>query len=113
MKLSYEDHDRVTVIRVSGELTSDQTELFRRTCSDRFESGVKDIVLDVEHMSLIDSAGLELLLWLQEEVARPPRQGHLRLVKPDEVVSRILDITRLNRRFSIHESIESAARSLR
>lgn len=111
MKLSYEDHNTVTVLTISGEFTADQADTFRRSCLDRFDADIRDVVLDLEHMTLIDSAGLELLLWLAEEVAE--RSGQLRLVNPDETVQLILQITRLERRFDLHESIESAAKSLR
>jgi anti-sigma B factor antagonist len=111
MKLSYEDHGTVAVLTVSGEFTADQADSFRRSCLDRFEAGIKDLVIDLEHMTLIDSAGLELLLWLAEEAAE--HNGQLRLVKPDETVQSIFEITRLDRRFDVHETIESAAKSLR
>ena len=65
MKVSYEDHDAVTVMTMSGALTADQTDNFRRMVQDRFDSLVRDIVLDMSHLTLIDSAGLELLLWLK------------------------------------------------
>ncbi|HRP62443.1 MAG TPA: STAS domain-containing protein [Phycisphaerales bacterium] len=129
MKLSYEDHDAITVLRVSGELTADQVDSFRRSCQDRINAGIRNIVLDMEHMTLIDSAGLEFLLWLSEEIASPSSgamaanpyvsssygssSGQLRLVKPDETVRRILYVTRLDKRFDIFDTIEAAARSLR
>lgn len=111
MKLSYEDHGPVTVLTVSGELTLDQGDTFRRTCQDRFNSGIKDVVLDIEHLNLLDSAGLELLLWLQDEVS--DRNGQLRMVKPDVTVRKVFQLTRLEKRFNIHNTIESAAKSLR
>ena len=111
MKLSYDDHNTISVLTVSGELTDDQADTFRRVCLERFEAGARDVVVQMEHMSLVDSAGLELLLWLLEEVAE--RSGQLRLVSPDETVSRILEVTRLDRRLNIHDSVESAAKSLR
>ncbi len=111
MKLSYEDHDPVSVLTVSGELTVDHTDSFRRSCLDRFAAGIRHVVVDMEHLTFIDSAGLEALLWLIETVAE--QDGQLRLVKPDETVGKILEITRLDRRFNIHESIEAAAKSLR
>jgi anti-anti-sigma factor len=111
MKLSYEDHDTVTVITISGELTADQADSFRRACQDRFAAGIRDVVLDLEHLTLLDSAGLELMLWLVDELSE--HAGQLRLVNPDETVRRILEITRLERRFDIHANIESAAKSLR
>ncbi len=111
MKLSYEDHDTITVLKLSGELTLDQVDGFRRSCLDRFTAGVRHIVLDLEHVTFVDSAGLEALLWIIDEAT--DRAGQLRLVKPDPTVSRILEISRLDRRFDIHDSIESAAKSLR
>jgi anti-sigma B factor antagonist len=111
MKLSYEDHDTITVLKISGDLTADQVDPFRRSCQERFEAGIRDVVLNMEHLSFIDSAGLEALLWVIDEAAE--RSGQLRLVRPDPTVSKILRISRLDRRFDIHETIESAAKSLR
>ena len=111
MKLSYEDHDSITVLTVSGELTADSADAFRRTCQERFDAGVRDVVLDLEHLTLIDSAGLELLLWIVDEAAN--RSGQCRMVNPGETVQKIFEVTRLDRRFVVHESIEAAAKSLR
>ena len=111
MKLSYEDHEQITVLTVSGELTADQAEVFRRACQDRLGNGVRDVVLDMEYMTMLDSAGLECLLWLVDELSE--HAGQLRLVRPDETARKILELTRLEKRFDIHSSIESAAKSLR
>lgn len=111
MKLSYEDHGSISVLTVSGELTADHVDGFRRSMLERFGAGIRDVVLDVEHMSFMDSMGLESLLWIIEEAAE--RGGQLRLVKPDRTIKKILEVTRLDRRFHLHDSIESAAKSLR
>jgi anti-sigma B factor antagonist len=111
VKLSYEDHGAITVVTISGELTVDQADAFRRAIGDRFEAGARDFILNIEHLTLIDSAGLELLLWLLDELA--DRGGQVRLVKPDETVNKILELTRLERRFSIHNTLEAAGKSLR
>jgi anti-sigma B factor antagonist len=111
MKLSYEDHGPITVLTVSGDLTVDKADTFRRSIQERFEAGIRDVVLDVAHLTYIDSAGLEALLWIVDEGAA--RGGQLRLVSPDETICRILHVTRLDRRFHVHDTIESAAKSLR
>ncbi len=111
MKLSYEDHETITVLKLSGDLTADQIDAFRRSCQERFEAGIRHIVLDLEHTTFIDSAGLEALLWIIDEASG--RGGQLRIVRPDPTVSKILEISRLARRFNVHETIESAAKSLR
>ncbi len=111
MKLSYEDHDAITVIKLSGDLTADQIDGFRRSCQERFEAEIRHVVLDLEHTTFIDSAGLEALLWIIDEASR--RGGQLRIVNPDPTVRKILEISRLDRRFNVHDTIESAAKSLR
>lgn len=111
MKLSYEDHGVITVLTISGELTADQADAFRRSVGERFAAGARDVVLNIEHLTLVDSVGLELLLWLLDEVAE--RGGQVRLVKPDDMVRKILELTRLDRRFDIHDTLESAGKSLR
>ena len=58
-----------------------------------------------------DLSTLETLLWVLDEATE--RGGQVRLVKPDPTVGKILEISRLDRRFNIHQSIESAAKSLR
>ena len=111
MKLSYEDHGNISVVTISGELMADQADAFRRAITDRFTAGARSFVLQCEHLAMIDSAGLEMLLWLMDEAS--DRNGYLRIVKPDDHIRRILHITRLEKRFNIHESVESAAKSLR
>jgi anti-sigma B factor antagonist len=111
MKFSFEDHDGTTVLTISGELTADQADSFRRSCLERFASGIHHVVLDLEHLTLVDSEGLEMLLWLREAAAE--RQGQLRLVKPDATVRKILEITRLDRRFETHDTVAAAAKSMR
>jgi anti-sigma B factor antagonist len=111
MKLSYEDHDSISVLTLSGELSADQAGALRRACQERFDAGIRDLVLDIEHLSFLDSAGIEALLWLIDEASQ--RGGQVRLVNPDQTIAKILEITRLERRFDVHETIESAAKSLR
>ena len=111
MKLSYEDHHTITVLKISGDLTVDQADAFRRACQERFDAGARHVVVDMENLTVVDSAGLEALLWIIDEVSG--RGGQLRLVKPDSTISKVLEITRLDRCFNVHDSIESAAKSLR
>lgn len=111
MKLSYEDHGPISVLTISGDLTAEQVDALRRACQERWHAGVRHIVLDLEHTTFVDSAGLEALLSIVDEGA--DHGGQLRIVRPDETVRKIMEITRLDRRFDVHQTIESAAKSLR
>ena len=110
MRISCEQHKSALVMTLSGEMTIEDVDAFRRTCMEQLDGGPLDVVLDFEQVALVDSAGLETMLWLSE---RQSRQGvQLRLVGPNELVLKILEVTRLERRFNVHDSLESAARSL-
>ena len=111
MKVSFEDHDTISVLTISGSLTIDQQDSFRRTFDERLDSGIQDFVLDIEHLTHVDSTGLEMLLWLQDEATR--RAGRVKLVNPEELVRIALHVTRLEGRFDVHDSVEAAAKSLR
>ncbi len=111
MKLSHQDYAHVSALTLSGEFTSDDVERFNRAAGERFDAGARDIVLDCEHLEFVDSAGLEAWLRLRERAAE--KRGQVRLIKPDANVLKILEVTRLDRFFQSHDSLEAAVRSLR
>jgi len=106
MKISHEDHGDTSLVAIAGDFLSDDVESYRRCLSERFDNGVRNIVLDT-----IDSAGMETLLWTSEESVQ--RSGRLKLVATGSTVSEVLRITRLARRFDIANTVEEAARALR
>jgi anti-anti-sigma factor len=111
MKYSFDDHGPTSVLTISGELMHDQVDALRRVCLERLGRGVQNIVLNLEHLTMADSAALEFLLWLRDELST--RHGQMRLVRMDHTVRKILEITRLEKKFEAHESIEAAAKTLR
>lgn len=111
MKLSYHEYEHVCVVTLSGEYTADDVDAFRRTIGDRMEHGARHILLDCEHLEFLDSAALESWLRLRELLGQG--NGQMRLIKPDENVQKILEITRLQKAFETHVSLEAAVRSVR
>lgn len=111
MKLKYEDHDKISIVSIDGDMTTDDVDSFRRTVTERINKGTRDFVLQVAGMTFIDSAGLESLLWMQEAAAE--HLGQIRLVAPEENIRKILEITRLQHQFDTHNEVTEAIRSLR
>ena len=108
MNVFCEDYDQVAVIGVDGELSDDTLEVFRATADRRLGEGRIHFVVNFEKLSSIDSAGLEALLWLQEQCRQ--RQGDLKLAGLDETARQILTMTRLDRRFDTHADVVQAVR---
>lgn len=111
MKLSSNSFDHVCVLTMSGEYTTDDIEQFNRVASERLGAGAHHVLLDCENLEFVDSTGLESWLRLQEKLG--DGGGQLRLIRPDDTLSTILRLTRLNLALEAHASLEDAVRSLR
>ncbi len=111
MKYSYQNFGRVVVFTMSGDFTIDDAEQLQRSVFDRLDGGSKDVVFDCQHLEYVDSAAIEAMLRARERAAQS--DGSVRLVKIDDMVRKILEMTRLDGVFQTAESVEDAVRSLR
>lgn len=111
MKIAHEDYDQLSVLTIRGDLTLDHTEALKSAAMERLARQTRDFVLDITAMDFIDSKGLEMLLWLQEQAGE--RLGQIRLAGKSDNVAKILEMTRLANRFDSHPDLEAAIKSLR
>jgi len=111
MSVKCEDYDHVTVVALTGELTVDNVEDFRRAVDERLTRKVRFFVVDLERTTFLDSKWLELLVWLQEQCDE--NLGQMRLCKPDDTCRKILNVTRLDNRFDIFSDVTEAVKSMR
>ena len=140
LKLSIREVGDVTVLDVSGRITAgDGSDIFRQVIRDQVAKGNKKILLNLEDVSYIDSSGLgELVLGHgtvtqnicdscgasifqndQQEWDPCPRckgtgrtsWGVLKLTNLNSQVRELLEFSRLNAVFDVHQSEELAIRS--
>ena len=109
MNITTEKHLAATVLCVSGDITTDDVNQFQRSVREEVDQFSTNVILDCTNMGLIDSVGLESLLWLSDELSKAGNK--LRFASVPTSVVRVFELTRLNRVFNLHESIEQAARS--
>jgi len=109
MNITSESHLAATVLCINGDLTSDNCDRFQRDVRETAENFSSNIIIDCSSLQLIDSVGLESLLWLTDELTRAGNQ--LRFAVVPTSVESVFELTRLDRVFSVHESVEHAARS--
>ena len=72
------------------------------------ESGLR-LVLDIAKTGFIDSTGLHTLLSLRKTMTM--NQGDIKIARPTPQALKIFQLTRLDRVFEIHDSVESAVES--
>jgi anti-sigma B factor antagonist len=109
MNITTEKHLAATVLCISGDITADDVNQFQRNVSEVVAQFSTNVILDCSDMGLIDSVGLESLLWLSDELSKAGNK--LRFASVPAPVVRVFELTRLHRVFNLHESVEQAARS--
>ena len=96
----------VTVLAVYGDADLySAPELRERLCS-AISGGASTLVVDLSETTLIDSTSLGVLLGVMKQLRA--QGGEIRLVVPRPELRRILEITMLDRVFTLHETQEDA-----
>lgn len=99
----------VNVISGSDPITSKTSEDLAALFQECLSSGHPRFVLDLEHVPLLDSQGLTLLLDTSDVCDR--RGGTLQLAAPNYLCEDILRATGVGSHFEIFEDVTSAVRS--
>ena len=104
--------DGVIVLDLRGRLTlGDGTEALRNRVRKLIQSGYRQIILNLEDVSYIDSVGLSTLVSTYTTTRR--EGGDMKLLNLTKRVHDLLQITRLSTVFEIYDSLEEAQRSFK
>ena len=96
----------VTLVRLDGRLDAAAAPNFLARLKAFIEEGRTRLVLDLAAVPFIDSTGLGSLVTVLKAARRA--EGDLRLVSPSQQVQKLLQLTTLNRVFTIAETSENA-----
>ncbi len=98
-----------SVITLRGEIDVYTAPRLRQTLIDLVDSGVTNIVVDMEKVDFLDSTGLGVLVGGLKRVK--DKDGSLKLVATQDRILKIFDITGLARVFPIFGSLPDALTS--
>jgi anti-anti-sigma factor len=111
MAINCEDVDHICVVGTPNELTAEQTDALRKTVADKLTQQKRFFVINMQGTVLIDSKGLETLLWVQEQSEQ--QLGQVYLCGLDESIRKVLYVTRLESRFDVFTDVMQAVTALR
>jgi anti-sigma B factor antagonist len=101
-----------TVVRPSADrLDVEVAADFRAMLLSLIEQGNRQLVVDLNDVSFIDSSGLGALVSALKTLKRSDDGGDVRLARVQAPVVSLLEIIRLNRVFTTYPTIEQAVRS--
>ena len=103
--------ENVLVVRLSGELDHHEAERLREIWQQQLRnSQVKDVILNLEDMSFMDSSGIGVLLGRYKEIAQAG--GELVVCSVNPSLKRIFDMSGLFKIMRLEASEEYALHSL-
>jgi anti-sigma B factor antagonist len=110
-QINDEEIDSTThVIELGGEVDLYTAPEFKERLVELIESGKKQIVVDLSDATFIDSTTLGVLVGGVKRLR--PGGGSLALVCTDQNITKIFEITGLDRVFPIHDSRDEALSSV-
>jgi anti-anti-sigma factor len=99
------DRDGAVIVELAGELDLYNAHSVRETLLAQTERAPERLVVDLSRVTFIDSTGIGVLI--EARTRLPNRQAFL-LAAPGLETRRALEISGLNRHFSVHETVDDA-----
>jgi anti-sigma B factor antagonist len=95
-----------TVIDVRGDLDVYSSPTLRQLILDRIHQGDGKIIVDLEHVDFLDSAGASVMVSALRQARN--RNGTLALVQPGDQARRMLRLTELDKVLDTFTSVQDA-----
>lgn len=102
MQISTKPLKRVEVITVSGRVDSSTAPEFERVLKNTLDSGRHQIVLDLEKVDYMSSAGLRALIAALKTARQ--HSGDVRIANPSSRVTEVLQLAGLTSLFEVYPS---------
>jgi anti-sigma B factor antagonist len=109
MRIKKQDHNDLTVIELQGELDHDSVEIVQNAITNVISSQKTGIIIDMQNVDFVDSAGLEQLLWARDYCDENHCQLRLACLKDN--CRKILELTRLQKQFDCYDEPAEAIKS--
>jgi len=110
MELTTREEGRVTILTVHGDLVIGEPEsTFKRTVIRLLEDGSVNLLVDLERVGFLDSSGLGALVRALTNSQK--EGGQTKLLHAGPQVRKLLEMTKLDSVFELHDDLEKAVSS--
>jgi anti-sigma B factor antagonist len=110
MELTTREEGRVTILTVQGDLVIGEPEsTFKRTVTRLLEDGSVNLLVDLGRVGFLDSSGLGALVRALTNSQK--EGGQTKLLHAGPQVRKLLEMTKLDSVFELHDDLEKAVSS--
>jgi anti-anti-sigma factor len=105
------ERSRRAILTFSGALTHENRAEVERSISDEIRQSRSEVILDLNHVPFMDSAIIELLIDVSQQMAS--RGGKLKLIRLQEICRDILLVTRTTGTLHVYKDLHAAITNTR
>ena len=109
LRVSVRREKGVPVVALAGTVQLDEYAALQARLLAAIEPGCPDLILDLSELEFMGSPGLTAMLAARNAAAG--HGGHVHLAGPRPAIGELLRIARLDRVFSIHDTVADALRA--
>jgi anti-sigma B factor antagonist len=110
LEISRRTEQEIPIVDVSGEIDVYTVPKFKEHLSKLIEEGHTNLLVNLKDVGYMDSSGFGALLGATKRLR--PEGGTLALVGCNQVITRMLNITRLNTIFKMYDTEQDALSAL-
>ncbi len=111
MSIKYHETDMSLVINLEGEMTASNSISIREEITGQMEQNEKNLLINLEDVSYVDSTGLGLLVALHATLRSSNKKMAIIGVSNTEI-KKLFAVTQLSKFFKICDTIAEAERDL-
>jgi len=110
MDLKTTENDRVTILTLNGDLVIGEAEsIFKKTVTRLLEEGKIRLLVDLKGVGFLDSSGLGALVRALTNSQK--EGGQTKLVHAGPQIRKLLEMTKLDSVFELHDDLSTAISS--
>jgi anti-anti-sigma factor len=103
--------EEIAVVKVSGVVDSETVELFGETVEGVFKEDCYNMILDIDGLSYINTAGLSIIADAYKKSSQ--NKGELKILRAGDAIRELLDVVRFTKIIDIYEDEGEAIGSFR
>ncbi|MCY4329354.1 MAG: STAS domain-containing protein [Endozoicomonadaceae bacterium] len=111
MNFNHSKQNQFTVVKIDeNRLDASQANAFKDYMLGLLNSGEDKIILDLSKINFMDSSGLGAVVAVRKELMSKD-DSKMHLANPQSAINDLLDLTCMNKVFSIFSSVEDALKN--
>jgi len=108
MQITEQQEDSVVVLELEGRIDFGARKVFKDTVERLQKEGCVHIIINLEHVSFVDSSALGLLVIAHQNLKT--KQAQLSLVNPQPYVRQVLDLANVPKMVQVFPTLQDAKR---